>query len=79
MQHIVHKDCIYDVTACDDTRIRRTVLTGVDIETARLHTKEIVYAKPRRLYSLPDPETQRSGLLTTVSAAFSPIRFSAYP
>lgn len=51
MQHIMHKDCVYDVTACDDTKIRRTVLTGVDLETARLHTKEIVYAKPRRLFN----------------------------
>ena len=31
---------VYDVTACDDTKIRRTVLTGVDLETAWLHTKQ---------------------------------------
>ena len=51
MQHIVHKDRVYDVTACDDTKIRRIVLTGVDLETAWLHTREIIYAKPRRLYN----------------------------
>ena len=42
---------LYDVTACDDTKIRRTVLTGVDHETAWLHTREIIHAKPRRLYN----------------------------
>lgn len=51
MQHIVHKDRVYDVTAYDDTKIRRTVLTGVDLETAWFHTREIINAKPRRLYN----------------------------
>ena len=42
---------LYDVTACDDTKIRRSVLSAVDLKTAWLHTREIIYAKPRRLYN----------------------------
>ena len=45
------KTQFYDVTACDDTMIRRTVLSGVDLKTAWLHTKEIVHARPRRLFN----------------------------
>ena len=51
MQHIVHKDCVYDVTDKKKKKIRRTVLTGVDLQTAWLHTKEIIHAKPKRLYN----------------------------
>ena len=51
MQHIIQKKRVYHVSTSDDTKIRRTVLIGVDLETARLHTKEIIYAKPKRLYN----------------------------
>ena len=45
------KKLLYDVTACDDTKIRRIVLDSVDLETAWLHTREIIYSKPKRLYN----------------------------
>lgn len=42
---------LYDVTAVNDTMIRRTVASGLKWEDARFHVDEIRYAHRRRWWN----------------------------
>ena len=42
---------LYDVTATDDTRIRRVIASELKWEEARFHVDEIRYAQKRRWWN----------------------------